>query len=78
MAKVHDRILELTFVADDSAETVAVSAVTYYRTRAELDASNGFSIKFTQDAAQTTGTELALGELIPPPTHIKLTFTVQA
>lgn len=78
MAKIHDRILELTFVADDSAETVAVSAVKYYRDRGQLDASNGFSLAFTQSSPQTTGTELALGELLPPPTHIRLTFTVQA
>lgn len=75
MAKVHDRILELVFVADDSAETVAVSAVNYYRDRSY---ATGFPLKFTQDAALTTGTELAFGELVPPPTHIKLTFTVQA
>lgn len=77
MAKVHDRIVELVFVADDSAESVTVSAVNYYRDRSYLP-SSGFPLKFTQDAALTTGTELAFGELMPPPTHIKLTFTVQA
>lgn len=77
MAKAHDRILEIVFVADDSAETVAVSAVNYYRDRSTLP-SSGFPLTFTQDASQLTGTELALGELLAPPTHIKLTFTVQA
>lgn len=77
MAKVHDRVLELVFVADDSAETVAVSAVNYYRDRSTVTA-NPFPLTFTQDASQLTGTELALGELLAPPTHIRLTFTVQA
>lgn len=74
MAKAHDRVVELVFVADDSAETVVVSAVNYYRTRGDT----AFAIKFTQTSPNTTGTELVLGELLPPPTHILLTFTVQA
>lgn len=78
MAKVHDRVLELVFVADDSAETVAVSAVNYYRDRSTLDANNPFRMTFSQTSPLTTGTELVLGELLPPPTHIRLTFTVQA
>jgi len=78
MAKVHDRILELVFVADDSAETVVVSAVNYYRSEAEFAASNPFVMTFTQTSPNTTGTDLVLGELLPPPTKIRLTFTVQA
>ena len=73
MAKAHDRLVELVFVADDSADTVAVSAVNYYRTRGDT----ARAIPFTQ-TAQTTGGELVLGDLLPPPTHILLTFTVQA
>ena len=75
MAKIHNRILELVFVADDSAETVAVSAINYYR---DESYTTGASLKFTQSASQLTGTTLEFGELCPPPTHIKLTFTVQA
>lgn len=74
MAKVHDRILELVFIADDSAETVIVSAVNYYRDRSTLP-SSGFPLSFSQ-TSQLTGGELVLGELLPPPTHILLTFTV--
>jgi hypothetical protein len=74
MAKTHDRYLELVFVADDSAESVAVSEVNYYRTPSDTK----YALKFTQDAALTTGTKLAFGELCPPPTHILLTFTVVA
>ena len=74
MAKAHDRLLEIVFVADDSAETVVVSAVNYYRLRGDT----AYALKFTQSSPNTTGTELALGELTPSPTHILLTFTVQA
>lgn len=73
MSKVHERVVELVFVADDSAETVAVSAVNYYRD----GSSSAFPITFTQ-TSQLTGGELVLGELLPPPTRIRLTFTVQA
>jgi len=74
MAKAHDRVVELVFVADDSAETVIVSAVNYYRVRGDT----AYPLKFTQSSPNTTGTELALGDLLPPPTHIALTFTVVA
>ena len=74
MAKAHNRVVELVFVADDSAETVIVSAVNYYRTP---DAT-AYALKFVQTSPNTTGTELELGELMPPPTHLRLTFTVVA
>lgn len=76
MAKAHDRILELNFTADDSAETVVINAVNYYRDRSTLP-SSGFPLTFTQ-TSQLTGGEIVLGELLAPPTHILLTFTVQA
>jgi hypothetical protein len=77
MAKAHDRILEIDFTADDSAETVVVNEVNYFRDRSTLP-SSGFPLTFTQTSPNTTGTEIVLGELVPPPTHILLTFTVQA
>lgn len=78
MAKAHDRILELTLVADDSAETIAISAAKFYRTRADLDAASGFSLTIDTTAAQTSPAEIQFGELVPPPTHLRLVFTVQA
>ena len=72
MAKAHARVVELVFVADDSAETVIVSAVNYYRDGGAV----AYPIKFTQTSPNTTGTQLQLGELLPPPTDILLTFTV--
>ncbi len=74
MAQAHDRVVELVFVADDSDESVTVSAVNYFRTRGDT----AFALTFTQTTPLTTGTELVLGELMPPPTHILLTFTVVA
>jgi hypothetical protein len=74
MGKAHDRIVELVFVADDSSETVVVSEVNYFR----VPEDTKYALKFTQTSPNTTGTLLVLGELMPPPTHIKLTFTVQA
>lgn len=74
MGKAHDRLLKLTFAADDSAETVVVSAVEYFRTRDDT----AYALKFTQTSPNTTGTEIVLGELLPPPTHIQLAFTVVA
>lgn len=72
MGKAHDRVLELDFTADDSAETVVMNSVEYFRTRDDT----AYALKFTQTSPNTTGTEIVLGELLPPPTHIKLTFTV--
>lgn len=78
MAKIHDRIVEITLLTDDSADTLAVSAVKYYRDRGELDASNGLSLSFTPTTAQTSPAEITLGELMPPPTHIRFVFVAQA
>jgi hypothetical protein len=78
MAKAHDRILELTLVADESGDSVAVSDVKYYRDRAQLDAANGFDVAFSGGADAVTPVEIELGETVPPPTHIRLAFTFQA
>lgn len=72
MSKAHDRIVELVLVADDSAETIVVSEVNYFRVPADVK----YALKFTQTSPNTTGTEIQFGELVPPPTSIKLTFTV--
>jgi hypothetical protein len=78
MAKVHDRILEFTVATDDSAETLAVTAVKYYRDRAQLDASNGFALAFSGGSAAVTPVEITMGETVPPPTHIRFVFTAVA
>jgi hypothetical protein len=78
MAKVHDRILEIVGVADESDDTIAVSAVNYFRDRGKLDAAEAYVAKFTPTTAQTSPMELTLGETLPPPTVIRLKITFQA
>lgn len=74
MAKVHDRTLELACTMNAAADTVAVTAVNYYRTDAELAANNPFVLTSTPTSAQTSPADITLGELVPPPTRIRLTF----
>ena len=74
MAKAHDRIIEFTVVPEPTGNTLAVTAVKYYRDRAQLDASNGFSLAFSGGSAATTGVEIALGDNMPPPTHVRFVF----
>lgn len=78
MAKIHDRIVEIVFTADCSGHTVAVSGLNYYRTRAKLEDSKPFAITYSPTTAQSVSSasaEIALGELLPPPTVIRLTPT---
>lgn len=77
MAKAHDRIIELVVTADESDDSLEVTAVNYYRTRANLDDSNPFALTFTAAAASGSH-EVEFGEIMPPPTHILLTSTFQA
>jgi len=77
MSKHQDRILELVITADESDDSVLVTAVNFYRTRDDLANSTGHSGVFTADAAAGTH-EIELGEVLPPPTHIRLTSTFQA
>lgn len=77
MGKVHERILAIAITCDEGDDTVVSTAVTYYRTRADLDASDGKSLTFTAGSAAANH-ELELGQLLPPPTHIRLESTFQA
>lgn len=85
MAKVHTRTLELKVTTNNGAQTVAVTAVNYYRTDAELAAATPFPLAAT---AAESGTALGvavaspydvfLGELVPPPSRIRITATINA
>lgn len=75
MAKAHDRILEVVCTLNKTNETIAVTALKFYRDRAMLAASDAYSVKYTPTTAQTTGGEITLGETMPPPTHIRFTTT---
>lgn len=77
MAKVHDRILEIAVTADESDDTVLVTAVNYYRNRGELDDSNPKALAHTAGAAAANH-EVEMGEIMPPPTHVRIASTFQA
>ncbi len=77
MAKVHDRILNIAITCDEGDDTVLSTAVTYYRHRGKLDASDGKSINFTAGSANADH-EITFGEVFPPPTIIRLESTFQA
>lgn len=78
MGKVHDRILTLAVTADESDDSLLVTAVTYYRTRQDYTEGNGFSLTYTAGSASASAHEVEMGELLPPPTHIILIPTFQA
>jgi len=75
MAKVHERTVEFAITNNAAADTVTVTAVNYYRTDAELIAATPFALKFTSGAAQTSPSDIFLGELMPPPTRVRFTFS---
>jgi len=74
MAKVHDRTIEFAVTMSAAADTVTVTAVNYYRDDSQLAAANTFPLKFTLGAAQTSPSDILLGELMPPPTRVRFTF----
>ena len=85
MAKVHIRTIELKVTTNNGAQTVAVTGVNYYRTDAELAAANPFPLAATATETGTAlGTAIAspydvyLGELMPPPSRIRITATISA
>lgn len=70
MAKAHDRLVVIDITANAAADTMVVNSVNYFRDRGAA----AYALKFTQTSPNTTGTEVVFGELLPPPTHIQLTF----
>lgn len=81
MSKVHERVLEVTFTTANGAQTLTVSALKYYRDRGQLLAGTGFSLTFSPSTAQALASgvpEIALGELTPPPTHLRFNVTISA
>lgn len=74
MAKIHERTIELLCTMNAAADTVTVTGVNYYRDDAQLAAGAGYALKFTSGAAQTSPSDIFLGELMPPPTRLRFTF----
>lgn len=75
MAKVHDRILECAITLNAAADTLALTALNYYRTDAELAAANPFPLTISTVAGQVSPAEVSIGELVPPPTRLRFTFS---
>lgn len=78
MAKVHDRYVEIVFTTTNGAQQVVATAVNYYRDKSYLDAANPFVITAVFPAASASPYEIVLGELLPPPTIIRLKATISA
>lgn len=78
MSKIHDRIVEVVMTTTNGAQQVVASAVNYYRTRAEVDAATPFVLTATFPAASASPYEIVLGELMPPPSILRLKVTISA
>lgn len=78
MAKMHDRYLEIVFTTANGAQTVVASKVNYYRDKSYLDATNPFTLAATFPTASASPYDIVMGELVPPPTIIRLTATISA
>ena len=85
MAKVHIRTLEIVLQTFNGAQNLKATAVNYYRSDAELAAATPFPLAATATEGGTAlGTAVAspydiyLGELVPPPSRIRLTATISA
>lgn len=76
-SKAHDRIVEIDVTAAKAAETVVVTAVKYYRDRAMFDAGIAKPMVITASAAAANA-EVQFGQLLPPPTHIRIKSTFVA
>lgn len=74
MAKMHERTLECAITLNAAADTLALTALNYYRTDAELAAANPFVLTTSTVAAQTSPADVLIGELVAPPTRLRFTF----
>lgn len=73
----HNFILKLTVTADESDDTLAVSAVKLYEGKHRLDDSAGLTVAFAGGSAATT-CSVQFGTILPPITEIQLVATFQA
>jgi len=77
MSKVHDRVIRIGVTADEGDDTVVGTYIYYYRNRAHITDSDPETITASFGAAAAT-TEITLGQMLPPPTHIQIASTFQA
>lgn len=78
MAKIHERTVEVVMTTTNGAQQVVASAVNYYRDDQQLAAGTPFVLKATFPAAKASPYDIPLGELMPPPTRLRLTVTISA
>ena len=78
MANVYDRILELVITADESDDSILFTAINWYRDRSFLDATDPFSIDFTDLTGAVANAEAALGSQGWTPSIIRIVSTFQA
>ena len=77
LVSAHARILELVVTADESADTILVTAVNFARGFQKFDAPDKFSVPFSGGAA-AANPQVELGTVIPSPSVIQITSTFQA
>jgi hypothetical protein len=72
-------------LTNNGAQTTAATKINYYRDDSQLAAANPFTLAATASESGTAlGTAVAspydiyLGELLPPPSRIRLTVTINA
>jgi hypothetical protein len=78
MTTIHARYLKLEVTCDESADTIVIDAMEFFRNGQDylLDA-NAYTVPFSGGTAAAEPVAL-LGSVIPPFTHIALESTFQA
>lgn len=78
MADVYERILEIVATMDESDNSVLITGINWYRDRSFLDATDPFSITFTDLTGAVANAEAALGSQGWTPSVIRIASTFQA
>lgn len=73
----HARIYRITVTADESDDTILITAVDFFRGRQSLDAAEGFSVPIVAGAAAANA-EVEFGTVVAPPSVIQIASTFQA
>lgn len=78
MSDVHARFLKIEVTADESDDTLVVSAIEFFRTRQDYEAdTNAYTVTYSGGTAAAEPI-VALASVLPPPTHIAIESTFQA
>lgn len=78
MSDVHARYLKIEVTADESDDTLLVTAVEYFRTKQDYVAdTNAYTVPCGTHTAAAEPV-ITFGTVLPPPTHIAIESTFQA